>query len=236
MAKIDSKTALTDLTKAVTLLTKKISEQAVLIEAQNVKIKEHNLLIESHKKVVEDLKTTVSTLQASMCAPLPTRPESPNHQATERKCPSDEKHSSSNSTIPNPDMSERARRAASRANKHATERATSTSSAKKTPLQSSTKDMEDAVGPRKTIDLKMTTSVDKVDVNNDWQEVRCNRKKRKLKSPPIMTGTGSGMDTLQTVERLKFIQAWSFKPDTILLRIYKKFPAHPRAPRGDSPA
>ncbi|KOB51909.1 Conserved oligomeric Golgi complex component 6, partial [Operophtera brumata] len=46
-----------------------------------------------------------------------------------------------------------------------------------------------------------------------WQEV--SRKRRTMKQRPILTGSGkSENDGLQSAERLKFIQAWSFKPET----------------------
>ncbi|KAJ2937981.1 hypothetical protein O0L34_g4912 [Tuta absoluta] len=45
---------------------------------------------------------------------------------------------------------------------------------------------------------------------NDWQEVQRNKRKSKK----VLVGTSNDTGELQSVEKLKFIQAWSFKPET----------------------
>lgn len=67
-----------------------------------------------------------------------------------------------------------------------------------------------------------TTSTDKttmpqigaLTLNNDseWKEVR--NKRRPPKPRRILTGSGACNNELQIAERLKFIQAWSFRPET----------------------
>lgn len=53
--------------------------------------------------------------------------------------------------------------------------------------------------------------------NDDWQVVK--RKQHMHKQRPILTGSGQSIDDLQTVEQLKYMQAWSFKPDTTVQSI-----------------
>ncbi|KAJ2937551.1 hypothetical protein O0L34_g18635 [Tuta absoluta] len=50
-----------------------------------------------------------------------------------------------------------------------------------------------------------------------WTEVVNNRQKRACKT--IIHGTGNTDDELQVVEKLKHIQAWSFKPETSALNV-----------------
>ncbi|KOB77250.1 putative membrane protein [Operophtera brumata] len=46
----------------------------------------------------------------------------------------------------------------------------------------------------------------------DWKQV--SRKRRPATQRRILTGSGQTANELQTAERLKYIQAWSFKPET----------------------
>lgn len=48
--------------------------------------------------------------------------------------------------------------------------------------------------------------------NSEWQVMK--RKRHAYKQRPIFTGSGKCNNALQTVEQLKYMQAWSFKPDT----------------------
>lgn len=228
MARIDPKKVLADLAKAVSELTEKISAQGVLIEVQNVKLKEQEQLIESHKKVVEKLQITVSTLNISMCAQKPLGNKSeivlPNDEE-DNKTPNVDQVSLS-TTPKKPVMNERERRAANRVSKLENAKRTASSASKKktttpppppsTPpiskiVTNQKKVNDDNVGPLKSPHVKSLLNAKSND--NEWKEVR--RNKRKMKpQPSVIVGTGSVTADLHTVEKLKFIQAWSFKPDT----------------------
>ncbi|KOB72723.1 Uncharacterized protein OBRU01_11889 [Operophtera brumata] len=53
-----------------------------------------------------------------------------------------------------------------------------------------------------------------------WQVVGQNNKSRKLQRP-VTVGTGNASNELQAAVRIKYIQAWSFKPDTTAGQILK---------------
>lgn len=212
MARQDPKTVLADLTKAVVALTEKISAQSMLIDAQNKKLKDQQQLLDDQRKVVEELHVAVSTLQASMCVQS-VGEKSEKESLDDAKC---------ESSKPTPTtISARGRRAVDRASKlTASKQPAISASKKKTPIVPSTPPLkrkidnqqtkDDIVGPLNTPETKSTPSTKTS--GSEWQEVR--RAKRKSRSPIVVEGTGTDIDSFQTVAKLKFIQAWYFKPDT----------------------
>lgn len=64
-----------------------------------------------------------------------------------------------------------------------------------------------------TNNLSSKTTTDHTDEKiPDWQVVK--RKRPAYKHRMILTGSGKMNDNLQVVEQLKYMQAWSFRPDT----------------------
>lgn len=57
-----------------------------------------------------------------------------------------------------------------------------------------------------------STEISSVDPNVAWTTVE--KKRVNLKVRRVITGSGKADDDLQTVERIKHIQAWSFRPET----------------------
>ncbi|KOB72730.1 PHD-finger [Operophtera brumata] len=69
--------------------------------------------------------------------------------------------------------------------------------------------------PIKSLTAPLETSVN--DVGNtgaQWQVVGRNNSRKKKITRPVTVGTGIINKELQAAERMKFIQAWSFRPDT----------------------
>lgn len=226
MARRDPKGIPEDLTKALLTLTEKVTDQAVLIEAQNEKLREQQRLLEGNMRVVEELKITLSSLRALMC-------EQPTCAVGTSKTDSSRSVSSESSTTVSAPVqaparerkpvpahepavqgtSTRARRAAVRASKTATILSTSKNKTD-TSLNSGTATHLSAVsvGPHKPHPANPTNTDASTKSDNEWKEVSYT--KRKPKRPSVVAGTGSIVEGLQTVEKLKFIQAWSFHPDT----------------------
>ncbi|KAJ2938840.1 hypothetical protein O0L34_g18466 [Tuta absoluta] len=94
----------------------------------------------------------------------------------------------------------------------------------KTPKPSTPKTVPDAPtkgdGRRGSDEIERTTTARKLAFNEDksltcegeWQEVR--RNKKRTKNTEVIVGTSNVACDLQSVEKLTYISAWSFKPDT----------------------
>lgn len=198
MAQKATETAVRELQKYVADLTKRICDL-------ECKLLEQNAIITTQSESIIKLKSAVGGTSISQSTTVDT-PAVP-----------------ANTTQVRPVRQARLNTAAAKAAKVSNKKPTSVSSSSPTTYSDVTQAVQKVT---ESVAMKPTTSetcdsrtidkpVEKITINDDdddqWKEVV---KKRTTKKRKIVTGTGNQNDDLQTVERIKYLQAWSLKPET----------------------
>lgn len=92
----------------------------------------------------------------------------------------------------------------------------------KKDVPKSTATTDDATIPSSRATMTPVSTMDNVDANDQGEWLEVSRKRRPTKQRRILTGSGTTFDDgLQPAERLKFIQAWSFRPETTAENVRK---------------
>ncbi|KAJ2937448.1 hypothetical protein O0L34_g19356 [Tuta absoluta] len=230
MAKNTIKAPLDEVLKSLKALTETIVTQNILIQEQNEKIQDQKVTIEAHKKVVKDLFNRFSTQNVSVCAPIDItigkNRQGPTYSAASRK---------STNTTP-PVMSDRARRAAQRSEKNpppppvrqkprhssgpaaGVSKTAATDNTSHSPSSQQPALAHDVAPPKAPQQIEIETATEEEPNSNPegWQIQQTRKRKSK---PKVMIGTSGDDGTIKSVERLMFLSAWSFKPDTTEERI-----------------
>ncbi|KAG7300902.1 hypothetical protein JYU34_015244 [Plutella xylostella] len=96
---------------------------------------------------------------------------------------------------------------------------TQLSSENRLPKDAATKSLADIDTTQTPVVTLMAADIipQKLDHENEWKTV--SHKKTRSPRQPINVGVGKEDSELQTVERLKYLQAWSFKPETSKINI-----------------
>ncbi|KAG7306624.1 hypothetical protein JYU34_000749 [Plutella xylostella] len=198
------------LTNKVSALEMKIDEQNALISNQSLSIK----VLTGESTHITDTPKTAANLAAAATTQRPVRqarltaakailagaaPKSKNASRpsltaiTTPKVPEDNRAATNSAPTIDPSA-----------------RATPTTSA---PKVGATK-LTSAIPPNENDKLKKTTAEE----DGDWQKVLSKRRKNRRS---VTVGTGNADSELKTVEQIKYIQAWSFLPETTTENVMK---------------
>lgn len=175
----------TDLNNKISALECKVDSQTTIIASQTTEILKLRLAVEGSCARSEDEKTTAP---AAVYQPEPQRPVRQVRL----------------NAINNKAQVPESRRARKRAPSPLPD---SARPAQKKPTSVAIK----PAASNATADHVGTLDSTEHDLDGNWKKVIHNKRSQKRK---IVSGMGKTDDELQTVEKIKYLQAWSFKPDT----------------------
>ncbi|KAJ2937641.1 hypothetical protein O0L34_g19313 [Tuta absoluta] len=205
MAKRSPEVNLSSVVMKLSAISGQLSDQSALITVQNTKIEKQNLIINGQHKIIGDQQRVIIELSDKVDKLIGLMSAT---RVSETANPTSKE---SASTVPTePVLSERARRAAARANKP--------------PQQNSNKRLQQntCIANNEipnSIHLESATHVPtgNESADRDWQVQTSKRSKKKRRS--VLVGAGATNDKLQTVEKQRHIQIWQLKPDTTVENI-----------------
>ncbi|KAG7308889.1 hypothetical protein JYU34_006151 [Plutella xylostella] len=177
--------------KSINVLTNKVSALEMKIDEQNALISNQSLSIKVLTGESTHITDTPKTAANLAAAATTQRPE--DIAITTPKVTEDNRAATNSAPTIDPSA-----------------RATPTTSA---PKVGATK-LTSAIPPNENDKLKKTTAEE----DGDWQKVLSKRRKNRRS---VTVGTGNADSELKTVEQIKYIQAWSFLPETTTENVMK---------------
>ncbi|KAJ2948048.1 hypothetical protein O0L34_g9845 [Tuta absoluta] len=213
----------------------KINAQNAVLQEQNEKLQAHFTVIEAQKSMISDQKKVIEELSkkidnliatvSSICLKetLKTVPiddtfgSGSGGSASDKSEPALKVPPVSQKPNMTPKMTQRAKRAANRANNKEME---NLNPYPYIQFQRKSKATKSTAAPKEHNNIINNTNIipptthDNTNNNNHtWQQALSRKRAAKIRRSMIV-GTGSDDSEIQSVERLQFIQAWSFKPET----------------------